>query len=356
MGACSTIYVAEISEVQNRCSLLSFLEMFFSLGILIGYVSTCYLKWNVAALIFTVISIISLFLLFWIPETPYWLIKKNRPTNAMLSLAQLRTNEHAEKNELEFKTLSLSLQQETEEKVGISAIVENLKPLVILVLFHVLLQGTGYTILLTYLTDFLADFPINLQRETQELVAIGYSVSSFVASFITPLSVNYWPRKEATVLSGVGITLTLASLGVFSLYSHSHPADTLWYVVPVCLYLYILASTVGVLTLSQAMISELYPTEVRGMMCGLTEAMGTILSGISVHSFPMVKNYVNTGEVLLFFATFGILTIIYGKYILPETYGKSLTQIQSEYFRRGASWASIRKNAGTELKEEIPSP
>lgn len=125
------------------------------------------------------------------------------------------------------------------------------------------------------------------------------------------------------------------------------------YVVPVCLYLYILSSTVGVLTLSQAMISELYPTEVRGMMCGLTEALATILSGISVHAFHMVKDHVDMGEVLLFFATFGILTVIFGKYILPETYGKSLTQIQREYFRRG-TWGSIqKKETNNEVKDEV---
>lgn len=228
MGACSTIYVAEISEVQNRSMLLSFLEMFFSLGILIGYVATCYLRWNIAASIFATISVVSLLLLLWIPETPYWLIKRARPSDAMYSLQQLRAG--TEQIELEFKTLTLSLQQETEEKVGLSAVAENLKPLVILVLFHVLLQGTGYTILLTYLTHFLADFPLNWQKDSQQLVAIGYSVCSFVASFVTPLSVNYWPRKEATILSGVGITLTLAVLGAFSVYSHSHPAESLWYV------------------------------------------------------------------------------------------------------------------------------
>ncbi len=321
------------------------LEVYFSLGILVAYVSTCYLKWNVAALIFTIFSVISLFLLYWIPETPYWLIKKNRMEEAVHNFSRLRSDTKKDENDHEFKMMLVSLEDEAEQVApGISAIKDNLKPLFILTLFHVLLQGSGYTILLSYLANFLKGFRVSMDIKS---VAIGYSVASFVASFLTPLSVNYWQRKEVTVLSGIGITLTLVTLALFDLYSKYGPSvEALWFIVPICLYLYMFSCTIGVLTLSQAMIGELYPTEVRGVMCGLTEAVGTILSGISVKAYPVIEEYADENQILFFFAAFGVATIFYGRFILPETYGKSLSEIQREYFTKN-------KGVGVKNKKKI---
>ncbi|XKL61405.1 hypothetical protein PGB90_008462 [Kerria lacca] len=348
MGSCSTIYVAEICEVRNRCMLLSLLEIYFSLGIMVAYVATCYLKWNIAALIFCIFSALSLFLLYWIPESPFWLIKKNRINEALKCFKKFRCDNKEEETNHEFKILMLSIESEENTRNGLAAVIENIKPLCILVIFHVLLQGTGYTILLTYQSSFLKKFTINLNIE---VVGIGYSILSFVASFITPFSVNYWRRKEVVVLSGVGMSVSLITLVFCNLFAENGLFnEILLYVIPFFLYLYVSSSTIGVLTLSQAMIGELYPTDVRGVMCGITEAIGTILSGFSVKVYPLIKDFLNQTDILFFFTFFGILTILFGKFILPETYGKSLSEIQNEYFpkKNKTSGNTVRSIKDTE--------
>lgn len=345
MGACSTVYVAEICSVENRCFLLSVLEIYFSLGILVSYISTCYLRWNLAALIFTCISLFSLFLLAFIPETPYWLLRKKRIANAILAFAQLRGNMKGTQFEEEFKSIVLATEEdEVEESCDRNCFLilcDNFKPFVIMVTFHVLLQGTGYTILITFFEDFLKELHIPLYSE---MIAIGFPAASLVASFFTPLSVNYWQRRETTMLSGAGMMVSLGVLGCYYSYAEENLLKQFWTVVPVCYYLFVTSCTIGVLTLSQCMIGELFPTEVRGMMCGITEAAGNVLSGLSVFLYPMLGASFPKSRLLYFFSAFGLLTMLFGKFLLPETYGKTLDEIQNQYFKKSRRRTFSEKN------------
>lgn len=344
MGACSTIYVAEICEIRNRAMMLSFLEIYYSLGIMVAYVLTCYIRWDVVALIFTVFSAVSLLLLYYIPESPYWLMKVDKTGEALKSFKKLNGKEVTTQYQIEFDNIILSLKNEKQVK-GINVLLHNFKAFVILVTFHLLLQGCGYTIILSYVSSFIPDFK---QPFDSKLIAIGYSVASFLSSFVTPLTANYYRRREATMISGVGMAIALSILTFHNAFAYSYSFKYFWLLVPIGLYLFMFCCTIGVLTLSQAMIGELFPTEVRGMMCGITEAVGTILSGLSVKLYPSIEPHFRQSTVLAFFAFFGILTALFGKFVLPETHGKSLNEIQEQYFRH----ADVKKSKNSKAHIE----
>lgn len=290
------------------------------------------MKWNFAAFIFTVFSVLSSILLYWIPESPLWLIKQGRVADALAAFEKTHPGMDDKETEPEFKALEKTT---NDELTFISAMRDNAKAFSILILFHVLLQGSGYNILLTYLGKFLDG--MQLPKNFVEIVAIGYSVAAFVASFLTPFSVNYWPRRTATMVSGWGIALSLTFLGLYGTFLSFVESEWLWLLVPVNLYMFLVFCTIGVLTLSQSMIGELYPIEVRGIMCGSTEAVGTVLSGVTVSMYPRLEQYFSIRTLFYVFAFFGLLTVVYGQYVLPETYGKSLNEIQNEYFRNKKS-------------------
>ncbi|XP_065218965.1 facilitated trehalose transporter Tret1-like isoform X1 [Planococcus citri] len=345
MGACSTIYVAEICEIRNRAMMLSFLEIYYSSGIVMAFLLTCYMKWNVAALIFTMISALSLFLLYYIPESPYWLMKMNRVTEALESYNKLNNKQIATEFESEFNDILLSLDG-VKQETGLRVLRNNFKAFAIMVTFHVLLQGCGYNITLAYVNDFIP-------ASHGKLIAILYSFSSFLSSFVTPLTANYLRRRESTMVSGVGMAFALFLLMVHKTFADSVTFEYFWFLVPIALSLFMFCCTIGVLTLSQAMIGELFPTEVRGMMCGITEAIGTILSALSVKLYPTIRGDYHQNMFLTFFASFGILTALFGKFILPETHGKSLNEIQEQYFRRNSNVVDYKKASKTKIERQI---
>ncbi|XP_015116781.1 facilitated trehalose transporter Tret1-2 homolog [Diachasma alloeum] len=74
MSTASIVYVIEITHPNIRAMMLCLNSVFVSLGILITCVLALFLNWRKIAMVFTALNTSFLFLLFIIPESPYWLI------------------------------------------------------------------------------------------------------------------------------------------------------------------------------------------------------------------------------------------------------------------------------------------
>lgn len=94
------VYIAEISPTIARGSLTSFPEIFINLGILLGYVSNfafsglpAHTNWRIMLAVGILPSIFIGFALFIIPESPRWLVLKNRVDDARSVLLKTIDNE-----------------------------------------------------------------------------------------------------------------------------------------------------------------------------------------------------------------------------------------------------------------------
>lgn len=83
-------YAAEVAEPKLRGSLSSTSTLFICIGILFSFIAGTFLVWRTVALIFAVAPLVSFFILLLIPETPYWLLTKNKVDQARNSLAWFR--------------------------------------------------------------------------------------------------------------------------------------------------------------------------------------------------------------------------------------------------------------------------
>lgn len=83
-------YVAEITEAKYRGTLTATGTTCVIIGILTQFVFGTFLQWRSIALICLALPILTIIALQFVPESPYWLISKNRIKQAKLSLAWLR--------------------------------------------------------------------------------------------------------------------------------------------------------------------------------------------------------------------------------------------------------------------------
>ena len=105
-------------------------------------------------------------------------------------------------------------------------------------------------------------------------------------------------------------------------------------IVLASIYVYDVASTLGVLPLPFILSGELFPTENRGVMNGIYGCFSFLISAAVVKLFPTFLHSVGIINVILSYSFVCFITILYAKFLLPETKGKTLPEIQVKYFRK----------------------
>lgn len=98
-------YVAEISQPHLRGMLSSTASMAVLVGVVIQFMFGTLMNWRTVALVSMAFPILSVLLLFIVPESPNWLIMKERYDEAQLSLAWLRGTKEVNYIQAEYKEL-----------------------------------------------------------------------------------------------------------------------------------------------------------------------------------------------------------------------------------------------------------
>lgn len=104
-------YVAEVTEPKYRGMLTASGTTCVVIGILVQFVLGTFLKWRTIALVCSVMPVFTIIALFFVPESPYWLLTKNRVKEARKSLAWLRGWVEVHKVSEEFDEIHQSLIQ-----------------------------------------------------------------------------------------------------------------------------------------------------------------------------------------------------------------------------------------------------
>lgn len=79
-------YVAEVAQPEFRGMLASTGSTCVIIGIFIQFILGTFFTWREVALISSFIPILTIFALFFVPESPYWLLTKGRTEQAKESL------------------------------------------------------------------------------------------------------------------------------------------------------------------------------------------------------------------------------------------------------------------------------
>lgn len=90
VGAPARVYTSEVTQPHLRGSLTGLASVGISLGVLLQYTFGSFLQWQVLSGVSAIVPILSCILMFFMPETPNFLISQRKDEQATKSLAQLR--------------------------------------------------------------------------------------------------------------------------------------------------------------------------------------------------------------------------------------------------------------------------
>lgn len=348
-GLCSspaTVYMAEISTPELRGIFTTWASASFSLGVLVVYFLGFLLKSNLGAICITtsILPCIGLiFTTFLIPESPTWLIGKNRIEEGKKSLCNifdtkvctplvLKELESLVKNrEVKgFSTKRKSLFDKLISKISYLLQPHCLRPIGVVLTYFMFQQFSGIFVIIFYAIDIVNNAGVTYDPYiTIVVIGIVRLFSAILPSFLA----KKFGRRPLSIFSGIGMSLCLLplSLYIYLKQTGAVKADNSTWLPLTLLLFYFITSSIGFLPLPFALAAELFPTKIRGTAAGLISGIGYFFNFVAVKVYPDMVLYLGRSGTFCFYGSMALIGTIFVYILLPETKGKSLKEIE-EYF------------------------
>ena len=328
------LYIAEISPARNRGALVSLFQLMITLGILVSYLSDLGFAdeqnikcWKPMFLVGVIPALILLVGMFFMPESPRWLLSRGRKDEAMRIL--LRTEGDSAAQTVD------SIVSDIEKDRGNSSSWKDLlgkearMPLLIAVGIMFFQQCVGINTVMYYSPKIFG-----MAGFDSTVAAIAASAGVGLVNLLATLvSVYFVDRLGRRALAASFLSMdTLGESGrIFTV---------------VCTFLYVIFYAISIGPLGWLIISEVFPQKLR--------ALGSSIGSLSVWVFNCVVTFTffklikllsipgtetvadgqisyNPAGVFLLYAAVAAIGILWGWFFVPETKGVPLEDIEKHW-------------------------
>lgn len=324
------LYLSEITPPAIRGRSATLFQLMLTFGIMLAYVVNLFFQstenWRgMFAVSYIPVSILFLIMLF-LPETPRFLFVKGHFEKAKIILYRILEQKEAEE---EFHSISQPISNVASGSWK-SLFARNLwLPLFIAVSIATLNQLTGINVLLQYAPKVI-QFSGLASVSGSMIGAVGVGFVNLLATFFSLFLIDRLGRKKLLVIGTSGIIIFyiyLACLNFLMPFGALQAKLSL-----IGLFGYIACFAIGPGVVVWLVISELLPTRVRGKTVALCLFTNSLAATALSSSFLVFERHLGMGGVYLLFAGFTVLYFLVAFFLLPETKGKSLEEIQT-YFQ-----------------------
>ena len=148
------------------------------------------------------------------------------------------------------------------------------------------------------------------------------------------------PRRQYYIGSAVilfvgaailGATIHLRKYEFFLQVLEDYP-ELKWFPI-VGLILYLLGYELGYITVCYMLLGELLPSNARGIGGSIVVLSNNISFFIAVKSANALQNVIGVDGIFFMFSGVAIFAIIFAYFCVPETFGKSLEEVEEHYRR-----------------------
>ncbi|KAK3914935.1 Facilitated trehalose transporter Tret1 [Frankliniella fusca] len=344
------VYVAEVAEDEVRGACGALLQVMFAGGMLFAYAVGAAGDYVLLASACAAVPVLFLALFAWMPETPAALLDAGGEEEAARSLRWLRrwppgsSGAHRTALEVELDKLRRAQALAKAEGPGAGEPLADrmLRPAALraLIIALGLLAGqqlSGVFVVISYAESIFRSAGSSMSPSA---AAASVGLVMLVMSYATTLVVDRVGRRVLLITSATFMGLSMATLAAF-LQLQAHPAlvDTqpfAWLPV-VAIITLVVAYSLGFGPLPWVVLAEVLPNDVRGPAGSVASAVCWTLSFTVTKSFQSLVDRFGVDSAFWVFAGCCCVTVVFVVFLVPETRGKSLQQIQIELTRRGTA-------------------
>ncbi|XP_068618805.1 facilitated trehalose transporter Tret1 isoform X1 [Battus philenor] len=324
-------YTSEIAQDSIRGTLGSYFQLMITVGILFSYVVGSYTSVFVFNILCTIIPIIFGIVFFFMPESPNFLVVKGRNEEAKEALIRLRGRNYDVDNEL--NALITKAEEAKNNPVSfLSAITKKTALKAILICYALMLfqQLSGINAVIFNTSAIFASAGAAIPSAIATII-IG--VIQVVATFISSLVVDRLGRRVLLLFSALVMCVCSTALGVFFFMQDFHGADSsiveaISWLPLLSLSLFIVAFSLGFGPIPWMMAGELCLIDIKAFVGSTAGTFNWLLSFTVTSTFNSLNRAIGQGQVFCMFAGIMLLGFVFIFFVIPETKGKSVDEIQ----------------------------
>ncbi len=319
------IYISEISPAEERGKLVGLFQFNVVLGIVVSYFSNYLIgsgnehSWRWMLGIQAIPSVLLLWFLKYVPESPRWLIIKKGEVTQALKIFKTINPATSEKTVSEILEKDKKEKQIKQDDFLFSKRYKT--PIILAVLFALFNQVSGINAIIYYSPRIFE--MTGLEKNSSLLSTVGIGIVNFSFTLLAVNFIDRICRRTLMMIGTFGLIITLAMVS-YSFYT----ADFNGWAVPILLFIYIAFFAFSQGAVIWVFISEIFPNQARARGQTIGSATHWIMATIIAFSFPWLADKAGAGNIFLFFCIMMCMQLIFVWKVMPETKGKSLEQIE----------------------------
>ena len=328
------LYLSEIAPTQIRGAISSLNQMMIVIGILAAFIVNAILAssgdWRLMLGLAAVPSLILLAGMFFMPETPRFLVRTGEEGEAREVLDEVTADDESPDEKVE------EIQEVEEEEGGLSLLREPwVRPaLIVAIGLAVFQQFIGINTIIYYAPTTLTSVGFGPESAIYANLVIG--TLNVVMTVIAIKIIDRVGRKPMLLFGLVGMVASLTILGLSSelLPTPDSAGDPAAIVTLACLAGFIVSFAATWGPVVWVMLPEVLPLSVRGTAMGVAVFLHWGANFLVAQTFPLMLEGWGPGPVFLGYAAIGVLAFLFVKAFVPETKGRSLEEIEADLQRK----------------------
>jgi sugar porter (SP) family MFS transporter len=329
----SPLYIAEISPAKYRGRLVAITQFNIVLGMLLAFFSNYLItgfdlgaiEWRWMFGVEAIPAALFFVLLFRNPNSPRWLIAKNRIEEAKIVLEKFGTDNVSVEEEIIAIKASLDTELNSVKEPLLSK--KYIKPIMLAIAIAMFNQLSGVNAIWYYAPHIFKMAGAGAESAMLQTVLLGGI--NIVLTMLAMAVIDKYGRKKLMIIGSVGYLVSL-SLVAWAFYTYGTDfTDVGSSIVLGGLLLFIASHAFGQGAVIWVFLSEIFPNKVRAKGQALGTFTHWFMAAIISWTFPMIAE-ISGGHTFAFYAICMVGQLLWVIYVMPETKGVSLEQIQKK--------------------------
>ncbi len=343
------LYISEVSPATHRGRMVSLYQLAVTVGFLGAYLMNYYLldvstEFNSSSALLTKIfstevwrgmlgaetlpALLFFVVIFFIPESPRWLIVKNRESKAKNILSRI----YAQESVISFQLneTKLMLQDKTDSNWRLLFAPGIFRAVMIGCAIAILGQFMGVNAVLYYGPSIFESSGISSGDSLFYQALIG--LVNMGTTILALLIIDKVGRKKLVYVGVTGMIVSLLLIGLYFLKSEAWGMSSVFLLACFLAYIFFCAGSISAVIF--VFLSEMYPTKIRGLAmstAGLSLWIGTFLIG---QLTPWLLEKATPAGTFFIFALMCLPYMLIVWKLMPETAGKSLEDIERFWLKK----------------------